>query len=129
MELGGAVNVGDGYSRGVEAELNALLTDRLSLRVGYTYDLTKLTSISALALENLTSPPIVGTQLPGTPKNSASVSMEYGHIPVAGGELRFLVDGHYQSSVVTREYAQRYSAIVSRPRTVGLTIGYWLKGY
>ncbi len=27
------------------------------------------------------------------------------------------------------EYGQRYSAIVSRPRTVGLTVGYWLKGY
>ncbi len=57
MELGGAVNVGDGYSRGIEAELNAQLTEKLNVHLGYTYDLTKLTSISELALENLTSTP------------------------------------------------------------------------
>ena len=176
MELGGAVNVGDGYSRGLEAELDVALTDHLEAQLGYTYDATKLTSLALLAEQNMTTPPDVGSALPGTPKNSASLSLQYADISLAGGDLTFAVDGHYRSALrpaidstaITtsgystfdartlfthdqwrytlyvdnltnqlgidsytdpREYGRLYSAIVSRPRTVGFTIGYWLRGY
>jgi iron complex outermembrane receptor protein len=175
LELGGAVNVGDGYSRGVESELTAEITDHLVAQFGYTYDATRLTSLSELAATSLTTPPAVGTQLPGTPKNTVSVNLQYGHIVIGDGELGFAIDAHYQSSIVPAisasvprvpgytmlgarttftaaewmytlyvdnltnqlginsytdpaEYAERYSAIVSRPRTFGFTVGYWLKG-
>ena len=43
-------------------------------------------------------PPPAGTSLPGTPKNSASIALEYGHVPVGEGELRVAANAHYQSS-------------------------------
>lgn len=176
LELTGAINVGNGYSRGIESEFSAVLTDHIAAQVGYTYDETKLTSLSALAAANLYTPPAVGSQLPGTPKNNVSLDLEYGHVKVAGGEMRFAIGGHYQSSLIANisstvppvhgysmfdartsfirshwiytlyvdnltnqiginsytdpgVYGYRYAAIVSRPRTVGFTIGYSLKDF
>jgi iron complex outermembrane recepter protein len=175
LELTGAINVGNGYSRGIETEQAAVLTNHITAQFGYTYDETRLTALSALAAANLYSPPAIGSQLPGTPRNNVSLDLEYGHVKIADGELRFAVDGHYQSSLIanisstvppvhgysmfdartsfTRShwiytlyldnltnqiginsytdpgvYGSRYAAIVSRPRTVGITIGYSLKG-
>ena len=176
LQLTGALNVGDGYSRGMESEFSAVITDHIAAQLGYTYDETKLTSLSALAVSSLFSPPTVGSQLPGTPKNNVSVNLEYGHINLANGELRFAADGHYQSSLIPNisatvpsvpgvtmfdarasfardqwiftlyadnvtnrlginsytdpgVYGRAYAAIVSRPRTVGLTVAYSLKGF
>ena len=99
LAIPGAINAGNAYSRGVEAELFDRITEHLSAQVNYTYDETKLTSYSALALEGLTvPPPPAGTSLPGTPKNSASIALEYGHVPVGEGELRVAANAHYQSS-------------------------------
>jgi outer membrane receptor protein involved in Fe transport len=101
LAIPGAINAGNAYSRGVETELFERFTEHLSAQVNYTYDETKLTSYSALALtpEALTvPPPPAGTSLPGTPKNSASVALEYGHVPVGDGELRVAANAHYQSS-------------------------------
>jgi iron complex outermembrane receptor protein len=99
LAIPGAINAGNAYSRGVEAELFDRFTEHLSAQVNYTYDETKLTSYSALALEGLTvPPPPAGTSLPGTPKNSASIALEYGHVPVGDGELRVAANAHYQSS-------------------------------
>jgi outer membrane receptor protein involved in Fe transport len=125
-------------------------------------------------LAGLTVPPVVGSALPGTPKNSLALGFEYGHLPIAGGEMRYAIDGHYQSSMIpsisatvptaagytmlntrasfTRDhwtgtlyvdnltnvlginaytepagYGNRYAAIVSRPRTTGVTMGYSFK--
>jgi iron complex outermembrane receptor protein len=174
LVLPGAINVGDGYSRGLELELFAKLTDHLSSLLGYTYDQTKLTSLSALARIGLSIAPAVGAQLPGTPKNSLKLGFDYGHVNFAGGEMRYAIDAHYQSRVIpaisasvptvagytignartsfTRAnwigtlyvdnftnalgvssytdpagYGNRYSAIVSQPRTIGFTIGYSFK--
>jgi outer membrane receptor protein involved in Fe transport len=173
LVLPGAINVGNGYSRGLELEISASLTDRLGAHVGYTYDQTKLTSLSALALIGLSVPPAVGSQLPGTPKESLALGLDYSQ-PVGGGELRYAVDGHYQSRVIPAisasvpiaagyttvnarasysithwtatvyvnnvtdqvgissyndpgEYGYRYSAVVSQPRTVGLSLAYSFK--
>lgn len=174
--LPGSLNIGDGYSRGVELEFDALLTQHVTANLSYTYDQTKLTSESPLfVIPNVSAtPPAVGSTLPGTPKSSLAIGLEYGHIPLAGGELRYAIDGHYQSSVLpalsatipivpgysivdTRLsfakshftatvyvnnltdnlgivayqdpvlFGNRYSAIVSQPRTVGFTLGYSFK--
>ena len=120
------------------------------------------------------TPPAVGSSLPGTPKSSLQVGLEYGHVPLAGGELSYSVNAHYQSAVksalsasipsvpgytmvdtrlalswshwttalylnnVTNTlgisayqdpavFGNRYMAIISQPRTVGLTLGYTYK--
>ncbi len=176
LVLPGALNIGQGYSRGAELELDALLTDHLTTHIEYTYDQTKLTSVSPLFQypDSSFSPPPAGGPLPGTPRNSVAVGLEYRHMAFAGGEWRYAINAHYQSAVLpalsatavtvpgftmldTRlSYAQshwtatvyvdnltnrlgitsyqdpvlfgnRYQAIVSQPRTVGLTIGYSLK--
>jgi outer membrane receptor protein involved in Fe transport len=175
LVLPGAVNIGDGYSRGVELELSASVTDHLAAQLGYTYDKTKITSISSLAVAGLSvPPPAVGSRLPGTPESSLALGLEYGHVQVGPGEMRFAVNGHYQSSIIPAlsatvptvggytmwdartSYAvdhwsaslyvnnltnaiginsytdpsnvgNRYSALVSTPRTFGLTLGYSFK--
>ena len=46
------------------------------------------------------TPPAAGGPLPGTPKNSVAFGLEYGHVELAGGEMRYAVNAHYQSSVI-----------------------------
>jgi iron complex outermembrane receptor protein len=174
--LPSALNIGDGFSRGLELELEALLTPHLSMHVDYTYDQTKFTSASALfELPNTSfAPSATGGPLPGTPLTSIAGGFEYGHVAFAGGEWRFAANAHYQSSVLpalsetvetvpgyymvdTRlTYARshwiaslycnnmtdnlgitsfqdpalfgnRAQAIVSQPRTFGLTLSYRFK--
>jgi outer membrane receptor protein involved in Fe transport len=174
--LPGVLNIGDGYSRGLELEADAVLTQHLTTHLGYTYDETKLTKLSPLYVSpNVAgTPPTVGTVLPGTPKSSLSVGFEYGHVPLAGGELRYAINAHYQSETtsalsssippvagytmvdtrlsfawphwvatayvdnVTNNigitayqdpavFGNRYMAIVSQPRTIGLKIAYTFK--
>ncbi len=172
LALPGAVNIGTAYSRGFEAEFYGLLTDHLSAQFDYTYDLTKLTDYSALALQGLTvPPPPPGSALPGTPKSTAAATLEYGRLAFGPGELRTAVSAYYRSALLPAlsatvpnvpgytmlgariSYAQShwlvtlygenltnrigvnsytdpvqwgkyYQALVSRPRTVGLTIAY-----
>jgi outer membrane receptor protein involved in Fe transport len=177
LVLPGAINIGDANSRGFEGELFALVTTNLSAQIDYTYNKTKLKSINDLfASPNVAvPPPAVGSPLPGTPKSSLAVNLEYGHIPLAGGELSFAANVHYQSSLLPAlsatvptvpsytmvdlraRYAvshwygavyvnnatdtlgitsysdpaifgNRYQAVVSTPRTFGLTLGYSFKG-
>jgi iron complex outermembrane recepter protein len=172
----GVLNIGDGYSRGLELELDAAVTDQLTTHLNYTYDQTKLTTVSPLYVFPIVAgtPPAVGSALPGTPKSSVQVGLEYGHVALAGGELSYSIDAHYQSAVksalsatipsvpgytmldtrlaltwphwmtaiylnnVTNTlgisayqdpavFGNRYLAIVSQPRTVGLTVGYTYK--
>ncbi len=174
--LPGVLNVGDAYSRGLELELDAVLSQHLTAHLGYTYDKTKLTKLSPLYVSPYVAglPPAVGIALPGTPKNSAALSLEYGHMPLAGGELRYAINAHYQGEVASTLsasappvggytmvdtrlsftkthwnaalfvnnltdnlgitsyqdpliFGNRYMAIVSQPRTFGLTIGYSFK--
>jgi outer membrane receptor protein involved in Fe transport len=175
LALPGAINVGDAYSRGVETELYARVTGHLSAQLDYTYDDTKLTSIAPLAFIGLSvPPPAVGSALPGTPKSTAAAAIEYGHMQVGDGELRFAANAHYQSAQIpalsatiptvggytmvgarvsyTRSHWQStlyvdnltneigvnsytdpsqwgkfYQALVSRPRTIGMTVGYSFK--
>jgi outer membrane receptor protein involved in Fe transport len=175
LVLPAALNVGNGYSRGVELELSASVTDHVSAQLGYTYDKTKLTSISENALIGLSvTPPPPGSSLPGTPEHSLALGVEYGHVQVGEGEMRFALSGHYQSPILPAisatipmvggyttldartsfalshwtatlyvnnltdtigvnsytdpsNFHERYSALVSTPRTVGLTLAYSFK--
>jgi iron complex outermembrane recepter protein len=175
LALPGAINVGDAYSRGAETEIYARVTEHLSAQLNYTFDDTKLTSLSPLAFVGLSvPPPAVGSALPGTPKSTAAATIEYDHVPVGDGELRFAANAHYQSALVpalsatiptvggytivgarmsyTRSHWQStiyvdnltnevgvnsytdpsqwgryYQALVSRPRTIGLTLAYSFK--
>jgi outer membrane receptor protein involved in Fe transport len=172
LALPGAINVGEAYSRGIETELFGRITEHLSAQLNYTYDQTRVTSLAPIALIGLTvPPPPPGTPLPGTPKSTAAAALEFGHLPAAGGELRFAVTAYYRSAQLpaisatvptvpgytmlgaragyTRaawqstlyvenltsqigvnsytdpiQWGKYYQALVSRPRTVGLTISY-----
>jgi len=176
LVLPAALNIGQAYSRGVEMELSANVTEHLAAQLGYTYDKTALTSIaSTFQYPDVSVPaPAVGTALPGTPKSSVALGLEYGHVQLAGGEWRAAVNAHYQSRVIpalsatvptvagytlvdTRLsyeishvtatlfvnnvtnnlgissyndpsiYGNRIQAIVTQPRTFGLTLGYAYK--
>ncbi len=102
LVLPAALNIGAAVSRGVELELDASLTDHLVATLGYTYDQTKLTSLNPLFVSPNVSvpPPAIGSPLPGTPKNSVALGFEYGHVHLAGGELRYAINAHYQSDVI-----------------------------
>jgi outer membrane receptor protein involved in Fe transport len=175
LSLPSAANVGNAYSRGVELEATASITPHVAAKLGYTYDETKLTSFDFVFSQNVTVPvPPPGGPLPGTPKNSVAIGLEYAHAQFAGGELRYSLDSHYQSKLLssisqtapivpgytmldgrigfTRSHwlasvyvdnitntlginaitdptfwGNRTQAVVSRPRTVGLTFGYSFK--
>ena len=102
LSLPSAANVGNAYSRGVELDFTASITHHLAAKLGYTYDQTKLTSFNFVFSQNVTVPlPSPGGPLPGTPKNSVALSLEYAHVDFAGGELRYALDAHYQSSLLS----------------------------
>ncbi|MEA3108412.1 MAG: iron complex outerrane recepter protein [Gammaproteobacteria bacterium] len=101
LVLPAGINVGNAYSRGVEMEFYLKMTEHLSGQLEYTYDQTKLTSFSDVAAAGLSvPPPAAGGPLPGTPKSSLALGLEYGHIELAGGEMRYAVNAHYQSSLI-----------------------------
>ena len=98
LSLPSAANVGNATSRGIELDLTASITHHLAAKVGYTYDQTKVTSFDFIFSQNVTVPlPAPGGPLPGTPKNSVALGLEYAHMEVAGGELLYALDAHYQS--------------------------------
>jgi outer membrane receptor protein involved in Fe transport len=102
LSLPSAANVGSAYSRGIELEATASITHNLAVRLGYTYDFTKLTTFDFVFSQNVTVPlPAPGGPLPGTPKNSVALSVEYAHMPFAGGELLYGLDSHYRSKILS----------------------------
>jgi outer membrane receptor protein involved in Fe transport len=176
LAIPGVINIGDGFSRGVELEFDGNLAPHLFGQVSYTYDDTKLTTLSEQALVGSTVPPEVGGRLPGTPQNSAFVDVEYRQSVAGSYEVRYGIDGHYQSQItpsltatnpraggyttvdtnltvlkdswrlalyvdnVTNALAinsytdpaffgNRWSGIVYRPRTVGVSFSYAYKGH
>ena len=97
---------------GMELELNGRLTEELSFDIGYAYTDTEVTKNShvidlpAFALLNDPAlPPVVsvealkGDTLPGSPKHSLTVSVDYRQ-PLrlgAGWMLHYHIDGSYRS--------------------------------
>ncbi len=175
LVLPASLNVGDAVSRGAELELFWLLSSHFNVQVDYTYDQTKLTSLNPLfVFPNVSAPPpAIGSPLPGTPKESAALTLEYLQANVLGWAMRYDITEHYQSALlpalsatvptvpgysmldtrlsfqrshwtwmlyldnVTNTlgiqsysdpalYGNRWQAIVSTPRTVGMRIYYAL---
>jgi outer membrane receptor protein involved in Fe transport len=177
LSLPASANIGEAYSRGLEFESTVAFTRHIAARVSYTYDQTKITSYDTAYLENATIPPAaVGSPLPGTPKNSVSLALEYAHAKAGDGELRYALDANYRSDILPSDsstvpivpgytmlnglvtytqgswlatvyvnnivnvlginaytdptfYGNRYQAVVSQPRTVGVRFGYSFKGW
>jgi outer membrane receptor protein involved in Fe transport len=101
LVLPASLNIGEAFSRGLETEIFASVTEHFSAQIDYTYDQTKLTSLNPLFVSPNVSvpPPALGTPLPGTPKSSLAVSLDYGRMPFAGGEFLYAISAHYQSQV------------------------------
>ena len=170
------MNIGDAYSKGVETEMDALITRHVEAQLDYTYDQTKITSLNPLFVSpNVSAPPPgLGTALPGTPRNSAAltlrstgtfssmrgaVCLDQWTLPkqypacafVNCADCQWLRDGqcarrlrrsalehgfvreqpHEQSGYHVLQdpaiFGNRAQAIVSQPRTFGLTVGYSYK--
>ena len=101
LSLPASANIGEAYSRGLEFESTIAFTRHIAAKVGYTYDQTKITSYDTAYLNNATIPPAaVGSPLPGTPKNSVSLALEYAHAKVGDGELRYALDANYRSTIL-----------------------------
>ncbi len=174
LVLPGAINVGDAFSRGLESELYVGFTDNLTGTLDYTYDQTRLTALTPYAIAGLAvAPPAVGAPLPGTPKNSLAVGLNYG-FGLGRARMHLMLDAHYQSSLVPAlsatiptvagytlvnarltyhrahwlialycdnltnrlginsyedpfNYGVDYQALVTTPRTIGLTVAYSLR--
>jgi outer membrane receptor for ferric coprogen and ferric-rhodotorulic acid len=176
LVLPASLNIGEAFSRGIETEIFASVTDHLSAQIDYTYDQTKLTSLNPLfqVPNSSFAPPPTGGLLPGTPRNSIAGGFEFGHFELAGGQWRLAVNAHYQSDVVpalsataptvpgftmldarvsyTRAhwvatlyannldntlgitayqdpalFGNRNQAVISQPRTIGVTLAYSFK--
>jgi len=176
LVLPASLNIGRATSKGFETEIEALLTSHFEARLDYTYDQTRLTELNPLFVQPNTSapPPALGSPLPGTPKSSVALGLQYGHVGIAGGELQVGVNARYQSAVLPSLsatvptiggyamldarisfvaahwmatvfgknltnnlgvtsyqdpaiYGNRAQAIVSQPRTIGLTVSYSYK--
>jgi len=103
LVLPAAMNIGNAYSRGIETEFEALLTQHLSAQVSYTYDQEQ--DYIAQSLVRVTQ------RCPRHPRRSAvhypehrspalAVSLEYGHVELFGGEWRYAVSAHYQGATI-----------------------------
>ena len=115
------VNAGNARSRGVEAELQATLTDALSVDFAYTHVNAKLKKLSDRLLEfnddgTLFSDLGEGLRLPGTPKNSLYAGLEYVQGAGRGRDLIYAVNGSYRSGASS-------NLTVSDPARVS---GFWI---
>jgi len=104
-------NGGDARSRGVEAELQARVTDPLTVSFGYAYTQAELTSAKVIKdlpfyANVLGLPPKViydlqpGDELPGVPKNSVTAASDYVFgfgAPHQDASLRLHLNASYRS--------------------------------
>jgi iron complex outermembrane recepter protein len=114
LVLPASLNIGEAVSRGLELELFVNLTNNLSTEISYTYDDTRIKSYNPVFYYPNVSvhPPGqdpaggsaaltgIAPELPGTPKNSVALGLEYGHVEIVGGNLRYAINAHYQSRVL-----------------------------
>ena len=90
------VNGTDAVANGIELELAGLLTDNWTYTLGYNYTESEWDANGFVG----SSPLLKGEQLPGVPKQMATLSSDY-HWPVDMGDFYFHVDAFYRSSAVT----------------------------
>jgi len=129
LSLPSAANVGNAFSRGLELDTTVSITHHLAAKLGYTYDQTKLTSFNFVFSQNVTVPlPPPGGPLPGTPKESVALGLEYAHQNFAGGELLYALDTHYNSAILSSisETALKVPGYTMVDGRVTFTKSHWL---
>jgi outer membrane receptor protein involved in Fe transport len=100
-------------SKGVELSLDGKAGSHFSYTVGYTYTVAQVASNFSILdrLDDGTNneAAIVSAQagdpLPNAPKNSATLSLDYGHVVLpfsADWQMRYHVDGNYRSATYSR---------------------------
>jgi outer membrane receptor protein involved in Fe transport len=95
--LPAVINVGNGYSRGLDLALSGYLTDHIFGQINYSLNESKLTSISAVAVDSASSPFVGGGRFPGVPEDVLNWRFEYQQRVGSDLELRYGVDGNYRS--------------------------------
>ena len=103
---------------GIELELQGYLTDDLHYVLGYAYVQAELTAdfyapSGVSAADSTSMVASDGTQLPSTPENTLSVSMDYTH--TMDNDMYWIsqVNGYYQSDTVNTLGAGRYQADIA----------------
>ncbi len=71
------LNVGDGYSRGLDLALSGFITGHIFGQVNYSFDETKLTAVSPLVVEVASAPFEGGGRFPGVPQHQLNWRFEY----------------------------------------------------
>ena len=95
--VGAVLNVGDGYSRGIDLALSGYLTDNIFGQLNYSLNESKLTSISSVAVQTATSLFVGGGRFPGVPENQLNWRFEYQQSVGNDLQMRYGVDGNYRT--------------------------------
>jgi outer membrane receptor protein involved in Fe transport len=96
--LPAVINVGDGYSRGLDLALSGYLTDHIFFQINESLNESKLTSISSVAVDSASSLFVGGGRFPGVPEEMVNWRFEYQQTVFNDWALRYGVDGNYRSS-------------------------------
>ena len=126
LVLNCVINAGNAESTGFEAQIEGNVTDNLSISASYTYADAELTSLSPQT--SLTSAAIeIGSQLPQSPKNSASWSATYNQTLNNGLEMAYFVSGTYRGETETSITAQsvRTDAFTLWDAHVAINVDEW----
>ena len=108
-----AANGDKAHSKGIELSFDGKLGPHFSYALGYTYTVAQVADNFSIfdRLDDGTNneAAIVSAQkgdpLPNSPKNSATLSLDYGHVAVPFSPdwmLRYHVDGNYRSATYSR---------------------------
>ena len=97
--LNAVVNAGSATSRGFEAEYNAYIGDNIDLTLGYSYVKAVLDRPDALALgeAGIDAQSIRNRRLPGVPKHTASIDVNYTWELDNDWYLTYGANGNYRS--------------------------------
>jgi iron complex outermembrane recepter protein len=107
--LPAVLNVGQGYSRGVDLALSGFITQHIFGQVNYSLNESKLTTISPLVLEVASAPFVGGGRFPGVPEHQLNWRFEYRQELEPDWQLRYGVDGNYRT-----ESSSTISAVSAR---------------
>jgi iron complex outermembrane receptor protein len=94
----GVVNAEDAQSKGVELELQALLTENLSATLGYSHVKAEISKDTIAG----GAPIFKGDRLPYVPENQLSLALDYNRAFGSGYEFRLHGDGNYRSNFSTQ---------------------------
>jgi len=119
-------NIGDGYSRGLEAEFSGRLTSNLNVQASYAYNDSKLQTASFQAM-SATVPTVPGGRLPNSPSQTASLSLDYRYALGPEWELDPGLSGYYRGPMVTATTANRFpvGGFATLNATFGINHGAW----